>query len=104
MKRRLYGYSVSLGAGILGRYVINSGDKCVLDGVILYGLFFNFMDNVRFFRNTTGKLYDKAIGFNFYLIIKSHEAALREQLGVEAGNAFFTKLQEHKYILMDISE
>lgn len=42
LTRKIYGYSVSLGAGILAKYVINSGDKCVLDGVLLYGLFINF--------------------------------------------------------------
>jgi len=41
LTRNIYAYSVSLGAGILAKYVINSGDKCVLDGVLIYGLFIN---------------------------------------------------------------
>lgn len=83
LKRNIYAYSVSLGAGMLARYVISSGDQCVLSGVLVYGLFINIMDNVSYFKNTGMKFYDKAIGFNYYLILKGHEKEMRLHLGEE---------------------
>ena len=48
--RNLYAYSVSLGAGMLTCYLIESGEKCVLSGALPYGLFFNYQNNVPFFK------------------------------------------------------
>lgn len=71
MKRNIYCYAVSLGAAMLTRYLIETGDKCVLNGAMSYGLFFNIKDNVSHFKNVAFKLYDIAMGFNFYAILTS---------------------------------
>jgi hypothetical protein len=56
---------------MLTRYIIQSGDKCVLNGALPYGLFHNIKNNVPYFKNNGFKLYDKLIGFNYYLILKA---------------------------------
>ena len=77
MKRNIYAYSVSLGAGMLTRYLIESGDKCPLSGALSYGLFFNYQDNIHHFKNIAWKLYDKMIGLNFFYILKGYYEQLK---------------------------
>ncbi len=56
---------------MLTRYLIETGEKSVLSGAMSYGVFFNIKDNVQHFKNVAGKLYDKVMGFNFYVILAS---------------------------------
>ncbi len=81
IKRNLYAFAVSLGAGMLTKYLIHSGDQCVLTGALPYGLFFNLKDNVNFFKRNAFKLYDKVMGFNYYMILKSKAEEFREHFG-----------------------
>jgi predicted alpha/beta-fold hydrolase len=104
LPRNIYGYSVSLGAAMLARYVISTGERCVLKGVLLYGLFINIKDNVSFFRRAALKLYDKLVGFNYYLILKAHENEFYQHLGDERARALMQAFAQYKWSLMDISE
>ena len=81
---------------MLTRYLTGTSDKCVLDGALIYGSFQNMKGNVEFFRQCGGKLYDKAIGYNYALILKEHEANLRKYMSPEAGDTFFKNLHENK--------
>ena len=104
MKRNIYAYAVSLGAGMLTKYVVETGDKCVLDGVLSYGLFFNIQDNVPFFKRHTLSLYDKALGLNYYTILKGQEKDFKAHFGEEKTAELLDKLNKYKWSLMDISE
>jgi predicted alpha/beta-fold hydrolase len=41
LQRNLYAYAVSLGAGMLTKYLMKSGDKCVLNGALPYSVFYD---------------------------------------------------------------
>ena len=71
IKRNIYAYAVSLGAGMLTKYLIKSGEKCVLNGALPYGVFYEVEANVPFFKNSGGKFYDVALGYNYYKVLKS---------------------------------
>ena len=86
IQRNIYGYSVSLGAGMLTRYIIQTGEKCVLSGALPYGLFHNIKDNVSYFKNNGFKLYDKLIGLTFYLNLKAQTDEILQTFGEEKGD------------------
>ena len=71
MQRNLYAYAVSLGAGMLTKYLFMSGDKCVLSGALPYALFYEVEANVPFFKSSGGKFYDFALGYNYYNVLKA---------------------------------
>lgn len=89
---------------MLTKYLIETEEKCVLNGALSYGLFFNIQDNVKFFKNNAMKLYDKVMGFNFYMILKGKAEELKGTLGEEQANEFLSRLKENSTSLMDMSE
>lgn len=89
---------------MLTRYSIESGDKCVLSGVISYGLFLNIQANVPFFKSNLFTVYDKLLGMNFYMILSGHKEQLKEQCGEEYTEKLFEQLRQNKWSLMDMSE
>ena len=90
---------------MLTRYLTGSSDKCVLNGALVYGSFPNMKDNVDFFRKCGGKLYDKAIGYNYSLILKEHEGSMRKYLNKKEADAFFSNLHENRFKgQMNVSE
>jgi predicted alpha/beta-fold hydrolase len=89
---------------MLTRYAIETGDKCVLSGVLSYGLFFNIKDNVPFFKTNAMKLYDKVMGFNYYMILQARKTEIFEHYGNETALKLFENLAKNRWSLMDISE
>ena len=77
LKRNIYAYSVSLGAGMLAQYLMYCGEKCVLNGALGYGLFYNLQNNIQFFKRSAMKLYDMVMGFNYSAILNAHEDEMR---------------------------
>ena len=71
-KRNIYAYAVSLGSGMLAKYLVESGENCPLSGALNYGTFFNVKDNVPYFTASAWKFYDKVMGLNFYYILKDY--------------------------------
>lgn len=57
---------------MLTKYLISTGDKCILTAALPYGLFFNIKDNVPFFKQNAMKLYDLVMGFNYMMTLKKH--------------------------------
>jgi predicted alpha/beta-fold hydrolase len=91
-----------MGASMLTLYLINEGDKSPLSGALTYGIPFNLKDNVEYFRNTAFKFYDRAMGFNIYLIFKSKIDELRKYCDPVKINKFVESLDRSKGSLMDI--
>ena len=103
-KRNLYAYAVSLGAGMLTKYLFKSGDKCVLSGALNYGVFYEVEANVPFFKRSGWKFYDFALGYNYYNVLKAQEEELRDLFGNEKYLEFMSRVYENRFSLMDISE
>jgi predicted alpha/beta-fold hydrolase len=89
---------------MLTRYLIESGDNCVLSGALPYGLFFNIKDNVTFFKANGLTLFDKLIGFNFYLSIKAKAEDFKQLFGEHQATKILQSFRDNKASLMDISE
>ena len=75
-KRNIYAYSLSLGAGMLTKYMIETGEKCVLNGCVNLCTFYNIQDNVPFFKTNAWKLYDYSLGQIYYNVLKKKEEEL----------------------------
>jgi len=95
---------VSLGAGMLTKYLFKSGDKCVLNGALPYSLFYEVEANVPFFKSSGWKLYDFALGYNYYNVLKGQVEEMRALFGAEKCEKFMTIVYENRFSLMDISE
>lgn len=67
-----------------------------------YGLPFNLEDNVSHFRNYAWKLYDKAMGINFSMIMKSKLPELKSFMKESEFEDFEMKLNKNKWSLMDL--
>lgn len=89
---------------MLTRYLIESGDKCVLAGALPYGLFFNIQENVPYFKQNGFYLYDLLIGFNFYLSLKAKGQDFKNLLGEKQATKILQSFRENKFSLMDMSE
>jgi predicted alpha/beta-fold hydrolase len=92
MKRNLYAYAVSLGACMLTKYLIKSGDKCVLSGAIPYSVFYDGESNVTFFKSSGWKFYDFAMGHNYFKVLKRKEEEIRDLFGNEKYQEFISKV------------
>ena len=57
----------------------------MLNGALPYGLFQNIKENVPFFKTNGYTLYDKLIGFNYYLTLKEKTEEIMQVFGEEKG-------------------
>ena len=89
---------------MLTRYLIESGEKCILAGALPYGLFFNIQENVPYFKQNGFYLYDLLIGFNFYLSLKAKGQDFKNLLGEKQATKILQSFRENKFSLMDMSE
>ncbi len=103
-KRNIYAYSLSLGAGMLAKYMIATGDKCILNGCVNYCTFYNIQDNVPFFKTNAWKLYDYFLGLTYYNVLKKKEQELKEVFGEDKANELLQSVRLNNSSLMDISE
>jgi len=61
-KRRLYVYGCSMGANILGLYLIQQGEKALVDGAIMYGTPWETLKNKEYFYGNWGGIFSYPIG------------------------------------------
>ncbi len=92
MKRNVYAYAVSLGASMLTKYLMNSGDKCILSGALPYSVFYDIEANVPFFKSSGWKFYDFAMGYNYCKVLKRQEEELRDIFGNEKYLEFISRV------------
>lgn len=90
---------------MLTLYLINEGEKSVLSGAMPYGLPYDMKDNVPFFRKNAFSIYDKLMGINLYMIIKSKLPELRtffNNENIDEYNELVSNLERYKFSLMDL--
>lgn len=71
LKRNIYGYACSLGAGMLNLYLVKDGSNSKLTGAICFSQPFSMKRNVNFFRQSFYGVYNWIMGLNFALVLWS---------------------------------
>lgn len=89
---------------MLAKYMIATGDKCVLNGCVNYCTFYNVQDNVHFFKTNAWKIYDFFLGLTYYNVLKKKEQELKQVFGEDKANDLLKSVRLNNSSLMDISE
>jgi len=80
---RLYAYGCSMGANILGLYLIQQGDKAKIDGAIMYGTPWNTDKSSKYFHENYGGVFSYAVSVNTCNIMKDQYKQMKKYLHKE---------------------